>query len=142
MSAKVQDKHLVYHHNMFGPSCEVANANCDDDFMIYCHKEHKICIPTQCNMCSHFGGDEMGCGKCCVWEDADEEIIGDEHVVQHDEAYFEFQRVENPALYKSMKQMIEAGEIDLCKLWQNIDWDTQKICTIKSHSARQSNHKD
>ena len=113
-------KYLVYHHNMYGPSCEVASVNCDDDFKIYCHNEHKICVP-KCNECKYFGGDEMGKGVCCIWEESYEVVGGDEHVVQHDEAYLEFQRAENPDVYKKMIRMIEDGELDLCEAWQDLD---------------------
>ena len=34
MSIKNEDKHLVYHRNMYGPSCEVASVNNEDDFKI------------------------------------------------------------------------------------------------------------
>lgn len=33
----------------------------------------------------------------------------------------EFQRVENPDIYKKMLKMIEDGELDLCKAWQGLD---------------------
>ena len=40
MSVKNENKHLVRHHNMYGASCEVESGNNEDDFKIYCHKEH------------------------------------------------------------------------------------------------------
>ena len=108
----LNEKHLVYHHNMFGPSCEIESISDSNDFKIYCHKEHKICIPKNCDKCKFFGGSEMGTGICCIWE---ESLENTEHVVQHDEAYMEFQRIENPEMYKKMLQMIEKDEIDLCE---------------------------
>lgn len=121
MSVKNADKHLVYHRNMYGVSCEVASGNNEDDFKIYCYKEHKICVPKKCDKCKYFGGSEMGTGICCVWEESYEDISGDEHIVQHDEVYMEFQRVENPDIYKKMLKMVEDGDIDLCKAWQGLD---------------------
>ena len=114
-------KHMVKHHNMYGSSCEVASGNNDNDFKIYCHKEHRICIPKKCNKCQFFGGSESGFGICCDWEESYDAVSGDEHTVQHDEAYMEFQRVENPDLYKKMQKMIEDGELDLCKVLQDLD---------------------
>ena len=112
--------HRVSHHNMYGVSCEVAGVNNADDFKIQCHREHKITVP-QCDGCLFFGGDEMGNGVCCIWDETYEEVPGDDHIVQHDETYFEFQRVENPTLYAKMCKMTEDGEIDVCKVWQNLD---------------------
>ena len=63
----------------------------------------------------------MGNGVCCIWDETYEEVPGDDHIVQHDETYFEFQRVENPTLYAKMCKMTEDGEIDVCKVWQNLD---------------------
>ena len=121
MNKEKENKHLVYHHNMFGPSCEIASLNNEEDFKIYCHLEHKICKPTKCNSCNYFYGDEEGKGKCCVWEETYESVTGDDHPVQHDEVYFEFQRVENPDMYKEMMRMIEDGDLDLCEVWLNLD---------------------
>lgn len=117
----MNDKHLVHHRNMYGASCEVASGNNEDDFKIYCHKEHKICVPKKCDKCEYFGGSEMNYGICCDWEESYEDISGDEHTVQHDEVYMEFQRVENPDIYKKMLKMVEDGELDLCKAWQGLD---------------------
>ena len=89
----MNDKHLVNHHNMFGPSCEIASADNKKDFEIYCHIEHKICVPAKCDTCQYFGGSEMGKGICCVWEESYLDIKSDDHAVPHDEAYFEFQRL-------------------------------------------------
>ena len=114
-------KHYVRHHNMFGPSCEVESINNENDFKIYCHKEHKICVPKKCNECKYFCGSEMGKGVCCIWEEPVEDIKGDDHVVNHDEVYFEFSRVENPETYAKLKEMIDEGEVDLCKLWLGLD---------------------
>ena len=118
---KNENMHLVQHHNMFGPACEVASACNEDDFKIYCHKEHKICIPQKCTECEYFGHSEMGTGICCIWEETYEDVSGDDHVVRHDEAYFEFQRVENPDMYKNMMKMIDDGELDLCSAWLGLD---------------------
>ncbi|MBE7033199.1 MAG: DUF1643 domain-containing protein [Ruminococcaceae bacterium] len=118
---KTEKKHLVYHHNMFGPSCEVAHLNNEEDFKIYCHLEHKICKPTKCNSCGYFFGDEEGKGKCCVWEETYDSVSDEHHPVQWDEAYFEFQRVENPEMYKDMMRMIEDGDLDLCNAWLDLD---------------------
>ena len=119
--SKQQDKHLVKHRNMYGPSCEVASGNNKDDFKIYCHNEHKVCIPKKCGKCEYFGGSEMSYGICCIWEESYEDVSSDEHIVQHDEVDMEFQRVENPEMYKNMLKMIEDGDIDLCNVWQNLD---------------------
>lgn len=117
----IRKKRLVKHRNMYGLSCEVESVANQNDFKIYCHNEHKICIPKKCNECQYFGGSEMGLGVCCVWEEYTEDIENDEHIVQHDEAYMEFQRVENPDLYKEMQRMIDDEDIDLCKSWQGLD---------------------
>lgn len=121
MSMKKEKRHLVSHHNMYGSSCEVASENDEYDFKIYCHKEHEICVPKKCDKCEYFGGSEMGKGICCIWEESYNDISGDEHVVKHDEAYMEFQRAENPDLYKLILQIIEDGELDLCKVWLGLD---------------------
>lgn len=121
MDLENKEKHLVVHRNMFGPSCEVASVDNEDDFKIYCRREHKICRPKNCDKCKFFGGSEMGKGISCVWEETYEDISGGEHIVQHDEVDMEFQRVENPLLYKQMQQMIEEGDLDLCKAWQGLD---------------------
>ena len=113
-------KHLVVHHNMFGPSCEVAGINNPCDFEIYCYREHKICVPT-CENCKYFAGSEMGKGIACEWQETYEAVSGDEHFVQHDEAYFEFQRVENPELYKEMMRINEDNDFDLCEAWLGLD---------------------
>lgn len=118
---KKNKKHLVYHRNMFGPSCEVACADNADDFKIYCHNEHKICVPAKCDACRYFGGSEMGKGVCCVWEETYEAVESDEHIVQHDEVYFEFKRAEDPDMYKSMMKMLEEGDLDLCEAWFGLD---------------------
>ena len=117
----MSDKHPVYHRNMYGPSCVIAGSTNEDDFKIYCHKEHRICIPKKCDKCDYFGGSEIGNGICCIWEESYEDISSDEHIVQHDEAYMEFQRAENPDMHKKMMKMIEDGELDLCKAWQGLD---------------------
>lgn len=94
------DKHLVCHHNMYGPSCEVASGNNEEDFKIYCRKKHKICIPKNCDKCKYFGGSEMGKGVCCIWEESYKDIKGIEHPVQHNEVFFEFKRVDNLDIFK------------------------------------------
>ncbi len=96
---KKAQKHLVYHHNMFGPSCEIIGIYNENDFKIYCRKEHRICIPN-CTDCLFFGGCEMGKGVCCVWEETYESISETDHAVQHDEVYFEYQRAEAPVFCK------------------------------------------
>lgn len=121
MNNRIEEKHLVIHRNMYGPSCEVASVNNENDFKIYCHKEHKICLPKKCDKCRFFAGSEMGKGISCVWEESYEDISGGEHIVPYDEAYMELQRVENPRLYKKMQQIIDDGDLDLCKAWQDLD---------------------
>ncbi len=111
---------LVIHHNMFGASCEVAGLNNEDDFKIYCYKNHKICVP-KCNNCPFFGGDEMGKGISCIWEDPFIDITTDEHIVQHDEIYMEFERVENHDFYLDMIKIIQDDDFDLCKSLLNLD---------------------
>ena len=118
MSSK---KHLVHHHNMFGPCCEVEGVDNEYDFKIYCHKEHKICVPKKCNECEFFAGSEMGKGVCCAWEETYEAVKGDDHTVQHDEVYFEFQRVVNPDIYEMMMKAHEDDDFDLVKAWFGID---------------------
>lgn len=113
-------KHTVIHHNMFGPSCEIEGLDNKKDFEIYCYKEHKVCVPN-CDGCPYFSGSEMGKGIACAWEESYEAMSSDEHVVQNDETYFEFQRVENPDFYKEIMKMIEDGELDLCKVIQGLD---------------------
>ena len=120
MNKTTSKKHLVSHHNMFSPACEVASAATEDDFKIYCHKEHRICVPD-CTNCKYLGGSEMGKGVCCVWEESYSDIPGDDHVVPHDEAYFEFQRVENPDVYKMMMEINESDDFDLCEAWLGLD---------------------
>lgn len=115
------EKHMVYHHNMFGPSCGVASGNNEKDYEIYCHKERKICNPTKCGKCDFFEHSEMGYGVCCAWEETYEANNGDERVIQNDEAYFEFMRVENPDMYREMMKMIEEGDLDLPHAWFGLD---------------------
>ncbi|MBR3588952.1 MAG: hypothetical protein IKL16_05260 [Clostridia bacterium] len=113
-------KHLVRHHNMFGPACEVESEATEYDFKIYCHKKHSLCIPD-CTGCKYLGGSEMGKGVCCIWEEKYSEIAEEDHIVQHNEAYFEFQRVENPDIYKMMMEAIESNDFDLCEAWFGLD---------------------
>ena len=101
---------------MFGPTCEVSESN-THDFEIYCYKEHKICNPDCCN-CKYFAGSEMGTGICCLWDD---DVEGEEHIVQHSEAYFEYLRIEEPEYYRDFKKAIEEGDLDLCKAWFGLD---------------------
>ena len=89
-----EEKHLVYHHNMFGPSCEIASLNNEEDFQIYCHLERKVCKPTKCSDCSYFAGDEEGKGKCCVWEESFDSVSDEDYAVQYGDADKELQRVE------------------------------------------------
>jgi hypothetical protein len=89
-----EKKHLVYHHNMFGPSCEIASLNNEEDFQIYCHLERKVCKPTKCSDCSYFAGDEEGKGKCCVWEESFDSVSDEDYAVQYGDADKELQRVE------------------------------------------------
>ena len=121
MKNKENDKHLVKHHNMFGPSCEIAGLNNEEDFKIYCHLERKICIPTKCDRCKYFAGDEMGKGICCEWEESYDHVSVEDYPVQHDEVYFELQRVENSELYEDMMRMVEDGDLDLCSAWLDLD---------------------
>lgn len=85
-------KHLVYHRNMYGPSCEVASVNNKEDFKIYCYRENKVCIPN-CNGCLYWAGDEMGKGMCCNWEEYYSDVFKQEHIVQHRDVQKEFKRV-------------------------------------------------
>lgn len=85
-------KHLVYHRNMYAPSCEVESVSKIEDFQIYCYREHKVCNPN-CNGCIHAAGDEMGTGKCCAWEEYYSDVFKNEHVVQYNERHKEFERV-------------------------------------------------
>lgn len=85
-------KHLVLHHNMFGPSAEVCNTT-PVDLHIYCYKRNKICIPD-CKKCKYFRGDENGLGIACEWEDFEGNISWDESVIQHCERALEYDRVQ------------------------------------------------
>lgn len=120
MSEKTNKKHLVRHHNMFSLACEVESVATDFDFTIYCHKRHKLCKPD-CTGCKFQGEPEMGKGVCCIWEEKYSDIPDDDHIVPHDEAYFEFQRVENPDMYKMMKKTLESDDFDLCEAWLGLD---------------------
>ena len=44
MKENTIEKHLVYHHNMFGPSCEIASLNNDEDFKIYSFSFNIYCM--------------------------------------------------------------------------------------------------
>ena len=118
MGKNKKEKHLVYHHNMFGPSCEIASLNNDEDFKIYCRLEHRVCKPTKCNSCDYFAGDEEGKGKCCLWEESSDSVSGEHYAVQFGEAYTELERVEKESkgkLHKYSKyreSFIEAVQIE------------------------------
>ncbi|MBR3994947.1 MAG: DUF1643 domain-containing protein [Clostridia bacterium] len=86
------EKHLVLHRNMFGPTAEVCNTN-PEDFSIYCYKKNEICIPD-CDGCEYFRGDEEGLGRDCEWEDFEGNLSYDESVIQNYEKIFEYDRVQ------------------------------------------------
>ena len=115
----MSEKHLVRHHNMFAPACEVESVATEYDFEVYCHLEHKVCVPKKCQKCKFLGGSEEGVGVCCVWEESVEDMPNEEHFVQHGDAILEFNRVENPHLYEKMMNMPD--DLDLCKAWQGLD---------------------
>ena len=117
---KKNKKHMVLHHNMFGPSCIVENGN-SDDLKIFCYKKKSVCIPN-CNGCPYFEHAEMGYGVCCAWEETYEAMPSDEHVVNIGSRDFEFMRVVNPDIYKGiMKAIREDDDFDICKAWYGID---------------------
>lgn len=86
------EKHPVLHHNMFGPTAEICNAN-PEDLSIYCYKKNEICIPD-CDGCKYFRGDEEGLGRTCEWEDFDGNISFNESVIQNYEKLLEYDRVQ------------------------------------------------
>ncbi len=88
----MDEKHLVLHHNMFGPTAEICNTN-PDDLSIYCYKKNAICIPD-CEGCKYFRGDEEGLGRACEWEDFDGNISCNESVIQNSEKVLEYDRVQ------------------------------------------------
>lgn len=142
-------KHFVYHHNMFGPSCEVAGVNRPEDFEIYCHLEHKVCAPTKCNDCEYHNHSEMGNGICCYWEEFYENVSDEHYTVQNSDAYLEFERVErnmknhlvsanNAHKYdkyrenfiKAVKEMASRPNLynlDDCVVWPDDDADLEII---------------
>ncbi len=89
---KEDEKHLVLHRNMFGPTAEVCNTN-PEDFKIYCYRKNQICEP-ECDGCQYFRGDEDGLGRDCEWEDFDGNLSFNESVIQNYEKILEYDRVQ------------------------------------------------
>lgn len=60
---------------------------------IYCRKIHSVIEPTkkECENCACLSGLEQGNGIECSWLD----VVGEEHVVQHEDRYKEYERVNN-----------------------------------------------
>ncbi|MBO5135842.1 MAG: DUF1643 domain-containing protein [Clostridia bacterium] len=86
------EKHMVLHRNMFGPSAEVCNSN-PKDLEIYCYKRNEICVPD-CTGCEYFRESEMGNGIACEWEDFDGNFSYNESVIRNDEKVLEYDRVQ------------------------------------------------
>ena len=84
--------HPVVHRNMFGVSAQVASVDNEEDFCVYCRKEHRVCRPD-CENCEYFAGSEMGYGISCLWDDYLPDGK-DEYIVRFEERYKEFERVE------------------------------------------------
>jgi len=84
--------HPVVHRNMFGVSAQVACMNNEEDFCIYCRKDHRVCRPN-CENCEYFSGSEMGYGIACLWDDYLPDGK-DEYIVQFEDRYKEYSRVE------------------------------------------------
>ena len=88
-------KKLVYHHNMIGHEINESLEYYADDVFdreIYCRKLHQIKEPLKedCIGCPCFKGWEQGHGIECAWED----VAETEYVVQHEDRYKEYERVD------------------------------------------------
>ena len=88
-------KKLVYHHNMIGHEINESLEYYVDDVFdreIYCRKLHQIKEPLKedCTGCPCFEGWEQGHGIECAWED----VAETEYVVQHEDRYKEYERVD------------------------------------------------
>ena len=88
----IDEKHLVLHHNMFGPSAEVCNTN-PNDLTIYCYKENEILSPN-CENCEYFRGTDNNLGVICEWNDFDGNLSRNERVIQNSEKTLEYDRVQ------------------------------------------------
>ena len=80
---------MTRHHNLTG----LIYTDNPPDRTIYCRKKHSVIEPTkkECENCACLSGLEQGNGIECSWLD----IVGDEHVVQHEDRYKEYERVDN-----------------------------------------------
>jgi uracil-DNA glycosylase len=108
-------KHLVNHHNMFAPSCEVESIAKADDFLIYCYRENRVCEP-KCDGCLYWTSDEMGVGKCCTWEEYYCDVFKSDHIVQYSESHKEFDRVNKLRIKKDLTNNLNNYIITECNV--------------------------
>lgn len=114
------EKRLVYHHNLIGHEINESLQLFADDVLdreVYCKKLHVIKEPKidDCKECPYYEGLEQGHGHECVWEDVTEL----HHVVQHEDRYKEYERVD-----KLMKKgFLECAEDDLTAKVKNLPYD-------------------
>ena len=82
-------KTMIKHHNLI----DYTYSDNPSDRMIYCRKNHRVMEPTkkECQNCICLSGFEQGNGIECSWSD----VVGEEHVVQHEDIYKEYERVDN-----------------------------------------------
>jgi len=91
INPELDKKRLVIHHNMFGPSAQFTAINNEDDYKIYCRKEHNVVKPN-CVGCNYWYSDEMGNGRACLWDDYFDE---EERIIPNDKKEKEFDRVDS-----------------------------------------------
>ena len=86
---------LISHHNLIGHEINDSLSNYMDDPLdrtIYCRKLHQVLEPTkkECKNCPCLSGVEQGNGIECSWDD----VLENEHVVEHKDRYKEYERVD------------------------------------------------
>ena len=117
------EKRIVYHPNMIGHEINESLELYSDDVLdreVYCRKLHVVKEPlqTDCIGCPFYAGLEQGYGHECAWED----VADQEHFVQHEDRYKEYERVD-----KLMKRgILETVANDLILKVKIMDYDEKK----------------
>ncbi len=82
-------KKMTIHHNLTG----LIYSDNPSEKTVYCRKNHCVMEPAkkQCDNCVCLSGFEQGNGIECSWLD----VVEKEHIVQHEDRYKEYERVDN-----------------------------------------------
>lgn len=112
------EKKLIYHHNLIGHEINESLQFYADEIMdreVYCRKMHAIIEPKKkdCEYCPYFAGLEQGHGHECRWEDiVEQNIVEQDHlVIQHEERYREYERVDKLIKRRILKSPSQITEL-------------------------------